>query len=71
MEKDSQRLETMDEKPIIVQQETLHAHNANLAQVLQEHKPNQWGAGYIKLYFTCLLIYLCSTMNGMSHRTIC
>lgn len=26
--------------------------------------PNPWGSGHRKLYLACLLIYLCSTMNG-------
>lgn len=35
-----------------------------LADVLQEHKPNPWGPGYLRLYAICGLLYLCSTMNG-------
>lgn len=26
--------------------------------------PNPWGRGHIQLYLCCMLIYLCSTMNG-------
>ncbi|KAL3487615.1 putative transporter [Aspergillus germanicus] len=26
--------------------------------------PNPWGRGHLKLYAACLIIYLCSTMNG-------
>lgn len=26
--------------------------------------PNPWGRGHIQLYLSCMLIYLCSTMNG-------
>lgn len=28
--------------------------------------PNPWGRGHLHLYGLCLLIYLCSTMNGKS-----
>jgi hypothetical protein len=28
--------------------------------------PNAWGRGHLKLYAACLIIYLCSTMNGTS-----
>jgi hypothetical protein len=27
--------------------------------------PNPWGRGHIQLYAMCMVIYLCSTMNGM------
>lgn len=26
--------------------------------------PNPWGRGHIQLYLCCMIIYLCSTMNG-------
>ena len=26
--------------------------------------PNPWGRGHLQLYLCCLIIYLCSTMNG-------
>jgi hypothetical protein len=39
---------------------------ANLSGVMQMSKPDPWSAGYLRLYGMCLLIYLCSTMNGMS-----
>lgn len=28
-------------------------------------KPNPFGPGHVKLYLFCLIIYFCSTMNGM------
>ena len=28
--------------------------------------PNPWGRGHLQLYGACLIIYLCSTMNGIS-----
>lgn len=28
--------------------------------------PSPWGRGHIQLYLYCLVIYLCSTMNGTS-----
>jgi hypothetical protein len=47
-----------------LQETTIQAHDANLATILQENKPNPWGKGHIRLYLICGLIYLCSTMNG-------
>jgi hypothetical protein len=35
----------------------------NLAEVGKP--PNPWGKGAKKLYMMCLLVYLCSTMNGL------
>lgn len=40
--------------------------------------PNPWGRGHIQLYLCCLVIYLCSTMNGnwesnpsLLHQVLC
>jgi hypothetical protein len=30
------------------------------------NKPDPWGRGHIQLYMLCVVVYLCSTMNGMS-----
>ncbi|KAL1975649.1 hypothetical protein VTN31DRAFT_4041 [Thermomyces dupontii] len=35
-----------------------------LADIMEKHKPNPWGPGYIRLYLMAGLIFLCSTMNG-------
>lgn len=40
------------------------AAGATLADILQNDKPNPWSPGYLRLYLVCLLVYLCSTMNG-------
>lgn len=37
----------------------------NLAEVGKP--PNPWGTGARKLYMMCAIVYLCSTMNGISH----
>ena len=37
-----------------------------LADIMEKHKPNPWGPGYIRLYLMAGLIFLCSTMNGTS-----
>lgn len=50
-----------------VAETTIKAQNPKLAAILEENKPDQWGRGYIHLYFCCLLIFLCSTMNGEYH----
>jgi hypothetical protein len=54
-----------EEKDIVIEEETVQAHNATLGKILQENKPNPWGKGYRRLYAICALVYLCSTMNGM------
>lgn len=38
--------------------------NVDLAAALGPNKPDTWGKGHRKLYAMCLLVYLCSTMNG-------
>lgn len=38
--------------------------NVDLAAALGSNKPDTWGKGPRKLYIMCLLVYLCSTMNG-------
>ena len=42
----------------------IKARNAEFAAAIGENKPNPWGKGYISLYCYCLVLYLCSTMNG-------
>jgi hypothetical protein len=39
--------------------------HASLGSILKTHPINTWGAGSLHLYAICLLVYLCSTMNGM------
>lgn len=43
-------------------------HVENLAEVGKP--PNPWGKGARQLYMMCVLIYLCSTMNGNVHRPL-
>jgi hypothetical protein len=54
----------------VLQETTIQAHNATLAAILQESKPDPRGKGYIRLYCICGLIYLCSTMTGQSFYAI-
>jgi hypothetical protein len=54
----------------VLTEKTIHAHNATLAAALSEDKPNPWSKGYLRLYAICLLVYLCSTMNGKSSRQV-
>ena len=42
----------------------IKAANADYAAAVTENKPNPWGKGYLTLYGYCLVLYLCSTMNG-------
>jgi hypothetical protein len=41
-------------------------HHAALGSILKTHPIDTWGAGSLHLYAICLLVYLCSTMNGMT-----
>ena len=50
----------------VVAERNFSVLNPRLAAVIQEHKPNPWGRGYLHLYFCCALVFLCSTMNGQS-----
>jgi hypothetical protein len=38
----------------------------DLTTLLKAHPVKTWGHGSLHLYAVCLLVYLCSTMNGMS-----
>lgn len=42
----------------------IKARNADFAAAISENRPNPWGRGYLALYGYCLILYLCSTMNG-------
>lgn len=42
----------------------IKARNAEFAAAVTENRPNPWGRGYLQLYVYCLILYLCSTMNG-------
>ena len=43
--------------------------NVDMAEVMAKHAPNPWGKGYLKLYALVGLMFLNSTMNGMSLRS--
>ena len=46
-------------------------HHAVLTNILKTQPIKTWGSGSLHMYAVCLLVYLCSTMNGMSPtRTI-
>lgn len=64
--KHSEDEEKPDSTPVMVEEKQIQAHNVTLAKILQESKPNPLGAGYLRLYCICGLLYLCSTMNGTS-----
>jgi hypothetical protein len=40
-------------------------HHAVLTGILKTQPVKTWGSGSLHLYAVCLLVYLCSTMNGM------
>ena len=41
-------------------------HHAALTTILKERPVKTWDKNSLHLYAVCLLIYLCSTMNGSS-----
>lgn len=58
---------TENEKPVtVVHTEKFETLSPDLAKVLRENKPGAFSSGYIRMYLMCMLIYLCSTMNGQS-----
>lgn len=52
------------EQEVVAERKLSVTTNPHLEAILQTSKPNQWGSGYLQLYFICLLIFFCSTMNG-------
>jgi len=40
------------------------SHHAVLTSILETNPVKTWGRGSLHLYAICLLVYLCSTMNG-------
>lgn len=62
----SAHIEMAKERPgqEVVMERNFSVLNPRPATVIQEHKPNPWGRGYVHLYFCCALVFLCSTMNG-------
>jgi hypothetical protein len=48
----------------VVAERNFSVLNPQLAAVIQEHRLNLWGHGYLHLYLCCALVFLCCTMNG-------
>lgn len=48
----------------MIQEQEVNVANADFATALEQNPPNPWGRGHIALYGCCLVVYLCSTMNG-------
>ena len=50
---------------------SLGAHSReSLTETLRRRPIPLWGRGSLQLYATCLLVYLCSTMNGQAFRAM-
>ena len=45
--------------------------HAVLKTILEQRPLSPWSRGAIRLYAICLLVYLCSTMNGMTLQRRC
>ena len=54
----------------VIADDGLRVTNPRLAAIMVSNKPDPWGPGYIHLYFCCLLVFLCSTMNGESRAIL-
>lgn len=52
------------EKEVVTEQKLSVSADPHLAAILETNKPKQWGRGYPQLYFICIVVFLCSTMNG-------
>ncbi|KAJ9633647.1 hypothetical protein H2204_006853 [Knufia peltigerae] len=50
--------------PAVIQEKEINVANVDFATALAENPPNPWGRGHLALYGCCLIVYLCSTMNG-------
>ncbi|KIX02965.1 uncharacterized protein Z518_06515 [Rhinocladiella mackenziei CBS 650.93] len=48
----------------MIQDKELSVANADFAAALAHDAPSAWGKGHLALYGCCIVIYLCSTMNG-------
>ena len=48
----------------MVQEKEINVVNADFAAALAENPPSPWGRGHLALYGCCIIVYLCSTMNG-------
>lgn len=53
-------------KPEVSVDTTSVDHHAVLSNILKTSPVKTWGSGSLHLYAVCLLVYLCSTMNGLS-----
>jgi hypothetical protein len=53
-----------------VASEDMNAANADFAAALGQDPPSPWGRGHLALYGCCLIVYLCSTMNGQSREAL-
>ncbi|OQV04538.1 hypothetical protein CLAIMM_09401 [Cladophialophora immunda] len=54
----------LEDSKVTATDEEISAANAAFAAALGQNAPNPWGRGHIALYGCCLVVYLCSTMNG-------
>ncbi|KAL6242514.1 hypothetical protein RBB50_010654 [Rhinocladiella similis] len=50
--------------PAVFQEKEINVANVDFAAALAENPPNPWGRGHLALYGCCIIVYLCSTMNG-------
>lgn len=55
--------ELLAQKPEV---QKLEVVNANLAAAVAANFVSLWSGGFLKLYACYRLVYLCSTMNGLS-----
>ncbi|KAK5447933.1 hypothetical protein LTS15_009432 [Exophiala xenobiotica] len=54
----------IENTPTVVQEKEINVVNADFAAALADNPPSPWGKGHLALYGCCLVVYLCSTMNG-------
>jgi len=54
----------IENTPTVVQEKEINVVNADFAAALADNPPSPWGRGHLALYGCCIVVYLCSTMNG-------
>ncbi|KAK7892227.1 hypothetical protein LTR67_007323 [Exophiala xenobiotica] len=54
----------IENTPTVVQEKEINVVNADFAAALADNPPSPWGKGHLALYGCCIVVYLCSTMNG-------
>lgn len=62
---ETEQFEGLDEaRTVVTALDNTDDRHAVLKIILEQHPLSPWSRGAFRLYAICLLVYLCSTMNG-------